>query len=303
MNLVLNKWQLDTGSLGTLGMSYILNSIAKDEEFNVSYHNEILEAGPRKCRATIVYVNQYKIYFDFWEYAGPTHTEEVFNANFDLIVRLQHPDVDFNAYLEECKKNNTFVNRDIADVKRFYDKIVPFSFFPSRILEPYLGKEKYLFSDKIDQYGFFCGRDWKCRREYKKRIINAGLEYLPSQLGVENCKPLSDGKFIEKMSTSKIGIVLHGRHGWASDMKNRREIDYLMMKKPLVLNYKPNYYDPLIDSEHYVYWNSQNILDLEKTYDLEKIAENGHNWYLRNAPPLAISSLFKKVLKEKLNVT
>ncbi len=298
--IVLNKWQRDTGSLGTLGMAFMLNAIAKD--FDISYHDEILEAGPRKCRATTIYVDNYKIYLDFWEYAGPTHTEEVFNANFDLIIRLQHPNMTFDAYMKECKKNLTFLDKSSSEIKQFYDRIVPFSFFPSRILEAYCGHEKYLFSDRINQYGFFCGRDWKCRREYKKRIVNAGLEYISSQLGVENVKPLTDGEFIEKMSTSKVGIVLHGRHGWASDMKNRREIDYFMMKKPLVLNYKPHYYDELIDGEHYIYWDKQNILDLEKLYDLEKIAENGHNWYLRNATPSAISALFKKVLKDKLNI-
>lgn len=302
MKLGVNDWQLRTGSRGTLGMSYILSTLIKSNQFEVNYHNDFLSTGGRDYRATILHVNEFKVYMDFWEYAGPTHTEPVFDANFDLIIRLQHPYMSFEEYLKTCYKNNTFINRSKDDVLIFFNKTVPFTFFPSRIFESYIGKEQDLWSNEIKQYGFFCGKDWKCRRNYKAKIIEAGLEYLGSQQELSDGKPLTDEAFIEKMKSSKIGIVLHGRHGWASDMKNRREIDYFMMKKPLVLNYKPKYYDDLIDGEHYIFWDKQNILKMEQQYDLQRIAENGYQWYLRNASPTGIVNVFKKILQEKLGV-
>jgi hypothetical protein len=46
--------------------------------------------------------------------------------------------------------------------------------------------------------------------------------------------------------------VLAGRASMVTDAKNRREIDYMMLKKPLLLNYKPKYYDEMIEGKHYI---------------------------------------------------
>jgi hypothetical protein len=138
------------------------------------------------------------------------------------------------------------------------------------------------------------------------------MDYLKAQ-GIETWRsdqgnkrrgrPLSDDEFVRHMKRSKFGIVLAGRASMVTDAKNRREIDYMMLKKPLLLNYKPKYYDEMIEGKHYIYFDQETDLkDLENRYNIEEIAENGYQWYLRNVPPEAAAKTFRQILSDKLDI-
>ena len=114
-------------------------------------------------------------------------------------------------------------------------------------------------------------------------------------------KVIDNTEYLEKMLTSKYGVVLAGRSTAVTDSKNRREIDYMMMKKPLLLNYHPYYYDPLIPGKHYIYIEEDvNIRDIDNEYDVNLIAENGYQWYLRNASPEGIVNSFISIFHDLL---
>ena len=115
----------------------------------------------------------------------------------------------------------------------------------------------------------------------------------------ENIK-ITDEDFLRKMRESKFGIVLPGRGSWATETKNRREIDYMMMKKPLLMTYSPTYYNPLVEGTHYIRWDKEESIEkIQDKYDIKAIAENGHKWYLDNASPLGVAKTFIQIAKEK----
>jgi len=103
------------------------------------------------------------------------------------------------------------------------------------------------------------------------------------------------------MKSSQLGLVLHGRSSAFSQSLNRREIDYMMLRKPLLLNYKPYYYNSLIEGKHYIYFNEKSSLkDLIKMYNIEDIAKNGYEWYLKNASQKGIVDTFLQIIKERI---
>lgn len=297
--LLLHKPQFERPSQRTLGMAYTLNALKNSKVWTeIGTHEEYISTC-RDFHATILIVNGKRIYLDFWEYPSPSFSDAVYNANFDLIIKLQLRDMPIDWMVNEGRKNGFLVNKTDAEAKQFYQKIVPWSFFPSRLMTPYIGRESELFSSNIKRKGFFCGKDWKCRRRGKAAILRENMEYINSDQEIGNI--ISDQRFLQMMMESQFGIVLQGRGSWPTDAKNRREIDYMMMKKPVLMNYKPFYYNQMVEGEHYIFWDgTKPLAEIEKTYDLNKIAEKGHQWYLENATPDALSATFNQICKEKL---
>jgi hypothetical protein len=286
--------------LCTLGMSEILTYLLKSGLFNVEYHDERLKG--LKCeRATILYCNEKKIYLDFWEYSAPTYTDIVFDYNFDLIIKLQHLKVTHDIFNQICIKRKLFLNHPEEERQKFLDKVVPWTFFCSRLMRQFVGNEDNIIKEPTEILGFFCGKGWKCRHGMEKRLIQDGVvEYIHSSQEEKHKRPLSDLEYIRKMKTSKYGIVLHGRHSFLSNCKNRREMDYMMLKKPLLLNYRPYYYDPLIEGKHYIYIDEKTDLkNLENIYNIDEIAANGYEWYKNNASPMGLSNMFLKIMKDR----
>lgn len=287
--------------MATLGMKYLLTSLHNSDLFDIEYHEETLKC-MKDFRATILYANGKRIYLDLWDYATPTYTSAVYDANFDLIIKLQRRKMDFNSYfLRECRERKLFINQTDDELRAFDKKIIPWTFFPSKWFETYIGREHELFSSETKIPGFFCGKDWKCRRTCKKWMGRHKLEYMSSDQGLKSGKVLTNDEFLQKMKDSKLGFTFHGRSSVFSEAKNRREIDYLMMKKPLVLNYEPVYWNPMKSGVHFIRWLGESPKDLEKNYDLAKIAENGHQWYLDNATPKGIANSFKQIVEKELS--
>jgi hypothetical protein len=285
---------------GTLGMDYFLKSLNNDKEFNIEYHSDFLSV-MRGIRASVIYYENKSIYFDLWEYTTPCYTKEVYNRNFDLIIKVQHKDLNLRQFNKYCSRKNMFSNLQDDEKQNFLNKIVPWSFFPSRVLRSYIGKEESL-QDKVSvkSDGFFCGKPWKCRNSMIKHLEGEGIEILKSDQGLDSGKKLTDEEYLNKMLKSKYGIILGGRSTALTDCKNRREIDYMMMKKPILLNYKPHYYNKLEEGKHYIYIDENtDFKNLENLYNIKEIAENGYKWYLENASIEAIPKTFKQIMKEK----
>ena len=105
------------------------------------------------------------------------------------------------------------------------------------------------------------------------------------------------------MKGCKYGIVLAGRASPVTDFKNRREADYMMLKKPLLINYKPNYYNELVEGKHYIYIDEKtDIKSLENQYNIDEIAEAGYQWYLENMTPNSAAKVFRQIINEKLGI-
>lgn len=283
----------------TLGMSELLTHLVNSNEFDISYHEERFDAF-RGERACLLYYNNKKIYLDLWDYSSPTFTDKILLGNFDLIIKLQLAKTNRDDFNTNCKKINLFQKYTDEDRKQFFDKLVPWIFFYSRLMKPFVGQE-YNQVIPIERLGFFCGKGWRCRRRIRASLQKQNIEYINSDQELFQ-KPLSEPEFINRMQSSKYGIVLHGRAGAFCEAKNRREIDYMMFKKPLLLNYRPHYYNPMEEGKHYIYFNEKTVLtNIEKQYNIDEIASNGYQWYKENASPEGITKSFLKIMKARFN--
>ena len=287
-------------TFSTLGMTELLSYLVESDLFEIDYHKERVGAFKGQ-RASLLIYNNKRVYLDLWEYSSPCYTQEAYNAKLDLVIKLQHREMGHERFEKVCGRKNILQTLTPEERSSYYDKIVPWTFFPSRMMKQFIGQEDELESLPEERLGFFCGKGWKCRGAMKP-ILEKQIEYVKSsQEFVRKGRPLTDEEYIHKMRTSKYGICLHGRGSHFTEAKNRREIDYMILKKPLVMNYKPHYYNPLVAGKHFIYIDENlNLENLENMYNIEDIAKNGYEWYQENATPMGSAKTFLKIMQEKL---
>ena len=304
----MNKLKIEKKTYrGTLGMGYILSSLEKSELFDVEYHSENLKT-QRGERASTLFFNDRKIYLDLWEYYNPTHSKEAYNANYDLFIKLQHVKMDMPVYHKRCKRKNVLQHITDEEREKFYSKIVPWTFFPSTEIIHHLRDQKLgdgpIPSLPEKHLAFFSGKKWKGRHKW--------LDMLAKQDGVIINPHNGSGRhqrgegfmtaedYRDDMLSSKYGLVLAGRGSMLTQAKNRREIDYMIMKKPFVINYEPYYYNDLIEGTHYILLKDGMTLDdLHNQYDLDAMVENAYQWYLDNATPMGVAKTFLQIMKSE----
>jgi len=284
----------------TLGKTEFLTCLVESNLFNITYHNYTISTFHGQFAATVFY-NDKKIYIDWWEYPAPTYSYEVYNANFDLIIKLQDVNLTNEQFEKNCCRKRTLADLLPEQRLTFWKKIVPWTFFCSRMMKQFVNKEDQIEKLPIERLAFFCGKSWKARNGMLKKIQSDGIECVFSSQETAGMIPLTDQEYIHKMKTSKYGLVLHGRASHLTEAKNRREIDYMMLTKPLLLNYKPYYYNPLIAGKHYIYIDENTDLKLiDKQYNIEEIASNGYEWYKNNASKEGVTKTFLQIVKEKI---
>lgn len=297
----------DIWTRSTLGLNEFLGYLMKSDKFDIVYHDGKIQTGKMERSTTLIY-NGKKIYVDFWDYAMPTYTDSIFNSDMDLIIKLQHPKMTFEEFKARLASKNQFPNSTENEKLKFFNKIIPWTFFCSRMMQPFIGKEETIEQIPIKQIAFFCGRGWKCRRHFKNYIKSSGIEFLDSDQGgslankglASPGKTLTDAEYLEKMKSSKYGLVLHGRGSFMSEAKNRREMDYMMLRKPLLLNYKPNYYNPLIEGKHYIYIDQNtDINNLDNLYNINDMVQNAFQWYKENASEHGVVQSFLQIMKDR----
>ena len=292
--LALNIDQLsNTG--GTLGFEYVLGSLKNSGAFEIKDHKEKVNVA-KGSRGTVLFFNGKRIYLDFWEYTAPTNTPTVLKEPFDLIIKLQHQNMSFEHYWKWTSGKNMYVGESEETIRNFYNKIIPWTFFPSRNMMPYVGKENEIPVLPVEQFAFFCGRNWKSRHPMKAKLDAEGIKFFSNNEG----QRLSDEDYMHYMLSSQYGIALPGRSTGVTDSKNRREIDYMMMRKPLMISYKPFYYDPLIPGKHYIFIDGKTDFKAIPTmYNMEEMVKNAWEWYQNNATPAGIVKSFLKIMADK----
>ena len=87
-------------------------------------------------------------------------------------------------------------------VKEFYNKIVTWTFFPSKLMIPYVGKENELRPIVTEQIGFFFGKNWRCRRHMKAKLEKEGIIYINREENGINVS-ISDEKYLHLMLSSE----------------------------------------------------------------------------------------------------
>jgi len=281
---------------GTLGMTELLTFLRDSGLFDIEGHEERITP-LRGERATILYYNGKKIYLDLWEYSAPTYTTKAYDANFDLIIKLQHRVMSLETFEKKFQHKKVLLNLTPEERMDYVKKIVPWTFFASRIIKPFIGKEiEELPEERI---AFFCGKMWRSRKGMVKKLENE-IEIVKSDQGFRRKRPIKDVDYLQRMRTSKYGLVLAGRSSNFTEGKNRREIDYMILKKPLLLNYQPFYYNPLENGKHFIYIDGKiDLKELDKLYNIEQIVENASQWYEDNASPMDAAKTFLQIMKDR----
>lgn len=299
-SLIVNKGYIYGNASQTLGTEMPVY-VAESGLFDVSYHTESISVS-RGERGTILYYNGKKVYVDFWEYMLPSYSKPVYDANFDLIIKLQHYKITPEFFEEACQKKKTLLFVTPEERQAFLAKVVPWSFFCSGMIRQFIGKEDSLPQAPIERLAFFCGKTWKCRKKMREKFERDGIEYICSNRNPEKGfkNPINNQTYIQRMMSSKFGLALAGRRSWFTEAKNRREIDYMILKKPLLLNYKPCYYNPMVEGKHYIYFDlNTNLKEIENRYNINEIAQNGYEWYKENASPNGCAKSFLKIMTDK----
>jgi len=106
----------------TLGLTELLVFLRDSNLFSVEYHNERIKAGKGQ-RATLLYYNDKKVYLDLWEYSMPTYTMQTYNANPDLIIKLQHRPMLINRFEKVCSRKKMLQTLTPEQRKEYLRKI------------------------------------------------------------------------------------------------------------------------------------------------------------------------------------
>jgi len=288
-----------TNQINAIGLTELLTYLKDSDLFDIDYHDERITSA-KADRAAILHYNDKKIYLDVWEYDLPTYSKSIYRQNFDLIIKLFHSNSTKKHFLNwnKRKKIMAFVSEDEA--WDYHKSIVPWTFVPSRLIQKAIKRRTIDKEYEITQDGFFYGVRWKTRlkmfESFKKQEIDAVESFQATRH-----RKLTDEKYLKKMKSSKYGIVLAGRGGYFTDRKNRREIDYMMIRKPLLINYRPNYYNPLEQDKHYIFINPETKINaLENMYNTKEIEKSCHEWYKNNATPHGAAKVFKQIMDERL---
>jgi len=300
LKLKVNKHQFNNPG-STLGMGELLRGVANSDLFEVDFHDDYLGV-MRGERATIIYYDDKKVYLDLWEYPNPSHNIKTYNANFDLIIKVQHQIFGIKHYDRYCNRKNILTTISSQEREAFLKKFVNWTFFPSALMSAVAGREDELISENypIERDCFFCGKEWRCRWGMFKVLKAQGIECVSSDQSLRKGKIFDRKKYLHYMRSSKYGMVLRGRSTPLTDCKNRREIDYMMLKKPLVMDYEPNYYNPLVAGKHYILIDENtDVKLLDKMYNIDEIANNGYEWYKQNATTEAIPRTFLQIMQDK----
>ena len=124
-SLSINKSDLDNNKWDrTLGMKELLIYLRDSNLFEISYHKDKIGA-LKGMRATILKYNDKSVYLDLWEYNTPTYTRNVYDANFDLIIKLQHKNMS-QSHVEAIAKRKGILGWLTPEERwAFVEKIVP----------------------------------------------------------------------------------------------------------------------------------------------------------------------------------
>jgi len=299
-SLAINQSDLDNTRWDrTLGMRELLSYLRDSNLFDISYHKEKVSIA-KGMRATILIYNDKRVYLDLWEYNLPTYSNKILRLDFDLIIKLQHKKMSQSHVEAVSKRKGLLKERTPEERWEFVEKIVPWTFFASRIMRPFIDKEDEIEQLPIERMGFFCGKEWWPRHKMIAKLKeDENIEYYASDQMTRDL-PLNDDEYVHAMRTSKYGVVIHGRGSHMTEYKNRREIDYMILKKPILMNYKPYYYNSLEEGKHYIYIDENtDFTKLESMYNIEEIAQNGYQWYKENASPEGASKSFLQIMNDK----
>lgn len=152
----------------------------------------------------------------------------------------------------------------------------------------------------------YTGCMWRHREvwvEAIKKIPNSDVTAWPRSQ--RKHRPGTFMEWIHRVATWKIAIILQGKHDGRTEAKNRSEPQFASLNIPMILNYKPYYFNELTPGIHYIYCKApEDLPECIRRAELlnPQSAFNANNWWWGNASARGIAHSFMQLM-QKLGVT
>jgi hypothetical protein len=115
---------------------------------------------------------------------------------------------------------------------------------------------------------------------------------------------LSYDEYVSEVSSWLWGLVLYGRGSNRKGAGNQREHEFSALGIPMILNYQPCYYEPMVPGKHFMYARAAHkVVDmLNETSEeyAKEIAHEAYQYWKLTMSPEGICSLFKRICRERL---
>ena len=145
----------------------------------------------------------------------------------------------------------------------------------------------------------FSGRMWGWRKKWQ--IEMESMDYTQF-IGYGRTPPGDFIEYVKKMVKWRVGLSIIGKRDRLTDGKNRREVEYASVGMPMILNYRPHYFNQLIPGSHYLYCAKpehlgkmmDNLMDDKELYD--NLSHNSLSWWEANASEKGICETFIQIM-------
>lgn len=259
------------GLLWCLGHLEILG-LAKLRYSNDIPNFRLLEL-PRGNQACLVRVNsEAHVLIDPWDFSNPTASYlagRIADLKVNCILKIQRKHVDcFSA----CPGS---------------PPVIPWTMFHRSQRDWIQNQPSYResYSNTIKQFRLGCtGRSWSHRRNWEEAVrkTSGTFSHFYARLSDD-----STHEYLQKVNCWESALCLVGKTDSSSDGKNRREVEFASIGCPMILNYQPNYLNPMRPDEHYLFAASpEDLPELLDALSLKKrreLADNAFHWWETNA--------------------
>lgn len=189
--------------------------------------------------------------------------------------------------------------------------VVPFVMFASDQVNMYgkMDKLREIVQKQPPKYELgFSGRLWRCRKKWEQYAHDKDWFYWENTPGQATQFGTWE-EYAAKLGTWRRCLILGGKGTRGAASHNRREPECAAMGLPMVLNYKPHYYEPFVGGIHYGYaktperlqsLNDKHTARLGLSTDEKERVQGAREYWERNQSPAGICRLFKQICEENL---
>ena len=272
----------------------LIGSLGKLEEFGfarVKYGpTNILPNFQRSEQMTIVEVAGKRVLIDVWD----------FGNNMSAFLSMQNaPHVDLVLMIQRTREHSWPNDRGI--------KVLPWTMFHTehatwlRYILTYRNRVRK--TAKVYRSAFTGASRFHRRAPWVAALEHIEGVFLRTYEGSTANRVGTLDDYISMILEWGSGIILKGGCHRYTDGKNRREVEFGGLGIPMILNYRPHYYDDLTPDKHYIY--AETVEDLPGCIERANgeegkvCAYEAGQWWSRNAGNRGICESFMRIMHKE----
>ena len=198
------------------------------------------------------------------------------------------------------------------------ENVVPFTMFAHNMAAFHQHIEQYreIVRSQKKQYRVgWAGCSWRSRKRFLTELDGYPNIFIRHNWVAKEEKRIGHGArknrtniapsyedYLKDAGSWDWALVMFGRGSNRKGNNNQREHEFAALQVPMVLNYQPTYYEPLIAGEHYLFAKSPD--DVKRLADSNRegnqMAENAYQYWKRNMSAEGIQNLVRRICQERL---